>query len=72
MSFSFQLYSSRDVASQESFLSRLSELGYTQVEGYGGVYGDPASFAPVKISPLPTAGVLGTPRPEAECHLPEP
>ncbi len=45
MSFSFQLYSSRDVASQESFLSRLSELGYTQVEGYGGVYGDPASFA---------------------------
>lgn len=45
MSFSFQLYSSRNVASQEAFLSNLAELGYTSVEGYGGVYGDPDSFA---------------------------
>ncbi|WP_294223642.1 sugar phosphate isomerase/epimerase [uncultured Shimia sp.] len=45
MSFSFQLYSSRNVASQEDFLSQLAELGYTSVEGYGGVYGDPQSFS---------------------------
>lgn len=45
MSFSFQLYSSRNVASQEAFLATLAQLGYTSVEGYGGVYGDPASFA---------------------------
>jgi sugar phosphate isomerase/epimerase len=45
MGFSFQLYSSRDVASQEAFLARLAELGYTQVEGYGGVYGDADGFA---------------------------
>ncbi|SMP33570.1 sugar phosphate isomerase/epimerase family protein [Shimia sagamensis] len=44
MSFSFQLYSSRNVASQEIFLSQLAELGYTSVEGYGGVYDDPQSF----------------------------
>ncbi|GAA6182384.1 MULTISPECIES: sugar phosphate isomerase/epimerase family protein [unclassified Shimia] len=45
MSFSFQLYSSREVANQETFLARLADLGYTSVEGYGGVYGDPDSFA---------------------------
>ncbi|TCL01409.1 sugar phosphate isomerase/epimerase [Shimia isoporae] len=45
MGFSFQLYSSRDVASQEAFLSRLAELGYTAVEGYGGVYGNADSFS---------------------------
>ena len=44
MNVSFQLYSSRDVASQEAFLSNLAEYGYTQVEGYGGVFEDPASF----------------------------
>ena len=44
MAVSFQLYSSRDVASQEDFVGTLAGLGYSQVEGYGGVYGDPASF----------------------------
>lgn len=44
MDISFQLYSSRDVASQEAFLSDLAKFGYTQVEGYGGVYSDPAGF----------------------------
>lgn len=44
MDVSFQLYSSRDVASQADFLTTLAELGYTQVEGYGGVYEDPAGF----------------------------
>lgn len=44
MDVSFQLYSSREVASQTGFLTTLAELGYTQVEGYGGVYEDPAGF----------------------------
>ena len=44
MDISFQLYSSRDVPSQTAFLSTLAEAGYTQVEGYGGVYEDPAGF----------------------------
>lgn len=44
MDVSFQLYSSREVPSQAAFLTRLAELGYTQVEGYGGVYGDPGAF----------------------------
>jgi len=41
MDVSFQLYSSREVPSQLEFLSTLSSLGYTQVEGYGGVYDQP-------------------------------
>jgi sugar phosphate isomerase/epimerase len=45
MSFAFQLYSSRNTASQAAFLSTLSSLGYTSVEGYGGVYENPSSFA---------------------------
>ena len=44
MDVSFQLYSSREVPSQNAFLGTLSELGYTQVEGFGGVYGDPSGF----------------------------
>lgn len=44
MDVSFQLYSSRDVASQTAFLSDLAGFGYTQVEGFGGVYDDPAGF----------------------------
>lgn len=45
MGFAFQLYSSRNTARQTDFLTTLAELGYTQVEGYGGVYDDPESFA---------------------------
>ncbi|MEM9970797.1 MAG: sugar phosphate isomerase/epimerase [Pseudomonadota bacterium] len=44
MNVSFQLYSSREVPSQSAFLSTLSGLGYTQVEGYGGVYDDTVAF----------------------------
>ena len=44
MDVSFQLYSSRGMPSQVDFLTRLSELGYTHVEGYGGVYSDPEAF----------------------------
>lgn len=44
MDLSFQLYSSRNTPSQEAFLSALAGLGYTRVEGFGGVYADPAGF----------------------------
>lgn len=44
MDISFQLYSSREVPSQINFLQTLSSLGYTQVEGYGGVYQEPQAF----------------------------
>ncbi|KFC69950.1 Inosose dehydratase [Devosia sp. LC5] len=39
---SFQLYSARNVPSLEDFLGKLAALGYTQVEGYGGLYGNVA------------------------------
>lgn len=42
---SFQLYSARNVPSLEDFLAQLGTLGYTQVEGYGGLYDDPAALA---------------------------
>ncbi|MEL6617696.1 MAG: sugar phosphate isomerase/epimerase [Pseudomonadota bacterium] len=44
MPLSFQLYSSRSVPSQIDFLPHLAALGYSQVEGYGGVYDDPAAL----------------------------
>lgn len=42
---SFQLYSARNYPNQDEFLAKLGALGYTQVEGYGGLYGDPAALA---------------------------
>lgn len=45
MDVSFQLYSSRSAASQSDVLRMLAQLGYTQVEGFGGVYGDVSAFA---------------------------
>ncbi|MEL6958180.1 MAG: sugar phosphate isomerase/epimerase [Pseudomonadota bacterium] len=44
MNLSFQLYSSRNVSSQTAFLSDLAAAGYTQVEGFGGVYEDATGF----------------------------
>ncbi|MEP1934387.1 MAG: sugar phosphate isomerase/epimerase [Roseibium sp.] len=44
MDVSFQLYSARDFTPWEDVLGRISELGYTQVEGFGGVYEDPEAF----------------------------
>lgn len=44
MDISFQLYSARNAASQTDVLTMLARLGYTQVEGYGGVYGDVAAY----------------------------
>lgn len=40
MTLSFQLYSARNFLPWTSVIPRLAELGYTQVEGFGGVYAD--------------------------------
>ncbi len=44
MDTSYQLYSSRDAGSFEDTLTMLAGAGYTQVEGFGGVYSDAAGF----------------------------
>jgi sugar phosphate isomerase/epimerase len=44
MDVSFQLYSARDFSPWQMVLERLSELGYTQVEGFGGVYENAPAF----------------------------
>ncbi len=44
MDVSFQLYSAREFSPWENVLKTLAGLGYTQVEGFGGVYDDPAQF----------------------------
>lgn len=40
MEFSFQLYGARNFPPVIGILPKLKELGYTQVEGYGGLYAD--------------------------------
>jgi sugar phosphate isomerase/epimerase len=42
--FSYQLYSSRNHPPVEQTLAMLAELGYKEVEGFGGVYGAPESL----------------------------
>jgi sugar phosphate isomerase/epimerase len=42
---SFQLYSARNVPSLPDFLATLGQLGYTQVEGFGGLYADAQGLA---------------------------
>lgn len=42
MDVSFQLYSARDYTSWKDTFELLGQLGYTQVEGFGGVYADPS------------------------------
>ena len=44
MNISFQLYSARNFQPYENVLGQLAELGYKQVEGFGGVYEDPVAF----------------------------
>jgi sugar phosphate isomerase/epimerase len=44
MNVSFQLYSAREFTPWDDVLKRLAHLGYTQVEGFGGNYEDPAAF----------------------------
>lgn len=43
--FSFQLYSARNFVPWEPVLRQLAGAGITQVEGFGGVYREPAEFA---------------------------
>jgi sugar phosphate isomerase/epimerase len=42
--FSYQLYSSRNHGPLGQTLAMLARHGYSEVEGYGGVYGDPAAL----------------------------
>jgi sugar phosphate isomerase/epimerase len=44
MDFSFQLYSARNFQPWPDVLTMLAAAGYAQVEGFGGVYDDPAAF----------------------------
>lgn len=44
MNFSFQLYSARNFMPWDSVFKTVSALGYTQVEGFGALYDDPASL----------------------------
>ena len=43
--FSFQLYSARNFPPLDAVLGKIAKLGYTQVEGFGGLYGDAAGLA---------------------------
>ncbi len=42
--FSFQLYSARNHPPLENTLKTLADLGYAEVEGFGGVYDEPAKL----------------------------
>lgn len=44
MNWSFQLYSARNFQPWDKVLKLLGEAGYSEVEGFGGVYADPAGF----------------------------
>ena len=44
MTLSFQLYSARNFLPWTNVIPRLSELGCTQVEGFGGIYADASEF----------------------------
>ena len=45
MDFSYQMYSARNEKSLDDTLTTLKQLGYTQVEGWGGQFADPAALA---------------------------
>src|SRR6185503_11597105 len=45
MDFSIQLYSTRNEGAQDDVLKEVKRLGYTQVEGWGGQFADPAALA---------------------------
>jgi sugar phosphate isomerase/epimerase len=44
MELSFQLYSARNFSPWATVLATVSALGYTQVEGYSGLYDDPVAL----------------------------
>src|SRR5690606_10423187 len=45
MELSLQLYSARNEHSLDETLTKLKQLGYTQVEGWGGQFADPPALA---------------------------
>jgi sugar phosphate isomerase/epimerase len=45
MDYSYQLYSARNEKSLDDTLKTLKQLGYAQVEGWGGQFTDPAALA---------------------------
>lgn len=58
MDYSFQLYGARNFPPVTDFLPRLKELGYAEVEGFGGLYGDAEGLAAAMKSAgltMPTA-----------------
>lgn len=44
MNLSFQLYSARNFLPWSDVVARIAQLGYTQVEGFGGIYEDASAF----------------------------
>jgi sugar phosphate isomerase/epimerase len=48
--FSYQLYSSRNFSPLEDTLAMLTQAGYTQVEGYGGLFSDPRMLTDLETS----------------------
>lgn len=54
--FSYQLYSSRNFPPLADTLKMLAKAGYTQVEGYGGLYADDAQVEALKAA-LSTTGL---------------
>ena len=49
ISFSYQLYSSRSVANLGEVLTLLAQLGFEQVEGYGGLFENDRAVAELKV-----------------------
>ena len=45
MDFSIQLYSGRNFPPMDALIERIAKLGYTQVEGFGGLYADADNLA---------------------------
>lgn len=56
MGFSYQLYSSRNFGPLSDTLKMLGELGYDQVEGYGGLFADLSDLGALKAD-LEAAGL---------------
>ena len=58
--FSYQLYSSRNFGPLADTLRMVADLGYAQVEGYGGLYVDAAAVAALKTGLAETGLTMPT------------
>jgi len=58
--FSYQLYSSRNFGPLEQTLRMVADLGYAQVEGYGGLYSDAAAVETLKAGLAETGLTMPT------------